>query len=279
MADEADMADAIVAEHIARGLTAIDPAIPAGVAGECDGCGEVMPRLVGGLCGFCRDGRRPPLSWFDADRAPAPAPSPSIPSNKFASPPGGTIRSGEDDARGAVSRTPPVPEAAPQPDPQPEAPTQPAPAPSPEETEMVSYASGAKPITVPTPPEVYHHIDALAESLGLPMGRAALVLIERGISVGEHVAVLHSDDADQISARHFADKQIDGGADAEFRMGLQDAPSPLPIEQLSTDALLAEIKRRTEQVDDPLLDEAVARAEAAESQLAAIKQLLGQGAA
>lgn len=173
---------------------------------------------------------------------------------------------------------------------------------------MVSYASGAKPITVPTPPEVYHHIDALAESLGLPMGRAALVLIERGITASAEGAAdptpipasgrvelggqlklvdalilpppasqrLHSDDVGQISTRHFADKQIEGGADAEFRMRLPEAPAPLPLDQLSTDALLAEIKRRTEQVDDPLLDEAVARAKEAESQLAAIKSLLGQ---
>ncbi len=32
--------------------------IPDGVAGDCDGCGEYFARLVGGKCGFCRDGRR-----------------------------------------------------------------------------------------------------------------------------------------------------------------------------------------------------------------------------
>lgn len=31
--------------------------IPAGEAGDCDGCGEYFARLVGGKCGFCRDGR------------------------------------------------------------------------------------------------------------------------------------------------------------------------------------------------------------------------------
>lgn len=31
--------------------------IPAGEAGECEGCDRPMPRLVGGLCGYCRDGR------------------------------------------------------------------------------------------------------------------------------------------------------------------------------------------------------------------------------
>lgn len=32
--------------------------IPAGEPGECDNCGERMPRLVGGICAPCRDGRR-----------------------------------------------------------------------------------------------------------------------------------------------------------------------------------------------------------------------------
>jgi len=31
--------------------------MPAGEPGECDECGEYFARLVGGLCGFCRDGR------------------------------------------------------------------------------------------------------------------------------------------------------------------------------------------------------------------------------
>ena len=34
--------------------------VPAGVAGECENCGEHMPRLVDGQCGYCRDGRIPP---------------------------------------------------------------------------------------------------------------------------------------------------------------------------------------------------------------------------
>lgn len=28
-----------------------------GVSGDCEMCGEPRPRLVGGLCAFCRDGR------------------------------------------------------------------------------------------------------------------------------------------------------------------------------------------------------------------------------
>ncbi|WP_322999985.1 conjugal transfer protein TraR [Castellaniella sp.] len=35
-------------------------AMPKGEPGECDRCGEYFVRLVGGLCGFCRDGRARP---------------------------------------------------------------------------------------------------------------------------------------------------------------------------------------------------------------------------
>ena len=59
MADLGDMAADLQQEHIRHSLSRVAAAIPAGVAGECDNCGEDMPRLVGGLCGFCRDGRRP----------------------------------------------------------------------------------------------------------------------------------------------------------------------------------------------------------------------------
>ena len=31
--------------------------VPVGVPGVCEECGEDMPRLVGGRCGYCRDGR------------------------------------------------------------------------------------------------------------------------------------------------------------------------------------------------------------------------------
>lgn len=65
MSDEAEIADALMQGRIAASLARIDASIPAGVAGVCDDCGETMPRLVGGRCGFCRDGRRPPLSRFD----------------------------------------------------------------------------------------------------------------------------------------------------------------------------------------------------------------------
>jgi hypothetical protein len=71
MPDEVEMAASILDEHIARGLSRIDPTIPVGVAGECDGCGEQMPRLVNGLCGFCRDGRRPPAERYDRVAPPS----------------------------------------------------------------------------------------------------------------------------------------------------------------------------------------------------------------
>lgn len=64
MADLVDQATALADEHIAHSLARVDRVIPAGVAGECEECGEQMPRLVDGLCGFCRDGRRPPLEQY-----------------------------------------------------------------------------------------------------------------------------------------------------------------------------------------------------------------------
>lgn len=75
MADDADMAAEIAAATLARGLSRLSAALPAGVPGECDDCGEPMPRLVDGLCGFCRDRRRPPAAAYDRAAA-RPAPSP-----------------------------------------------------------------------------------------------------------------------------------------------------------------------------------------------------------
>lgn len=64
MSDIVDLATGLEAEHLSRSLARISGDIPAGVAGECDECGEQMPRLVGGRCGFCRDGRRPPAHHY-----------------------------------------------------------------------------------------------------------------------------------------------------------------------------------------------------------------------
>lgn len=65
MADTADMAEQLEAEHLERSIAAARQRVPAGQPGECDGCGDEFPRLVkdhlGWRCGFCRDGRRRPL--------------------------------------------------------------------------------------------------------------------------------------------------------------------------------------------------------------------------
>lgn len=57
MADVVDLAGDITARALERQLAAARAPIPVGVAGECEGCERNMPRLVAGLCGFCRDGR------------------------------------------------------------------------------------------------------------------------------------------------------------------------------------------------------------------------------
>ena len=57
MADLGDLAVELEAEHLARSLAAARAAVPVGVAGECDNCGDESPRLVGGWCARCRDGR------------------------------------------------------------------------------------------------------------------------------------------------------------------------------------------------------------------------------
>ncbi|HVJ00630.1 MAG TPA: conjugal transfer protein TraR [Sphingomonas sp.] len=58
MADLADRANECLAEHLELSLRAARAAIPAGLPGECEECGEDMPRLVDGRCGYCRDGRK-----------------------------------------------------------------------------------------------------------------------------------------------------------------------------------------------------------------------------
>lgn len=87
MPDIVDLAAEIEAEHVARGLARVSAAIPAGEPGECDECGEDMPRLVDGRCGYCRDGRRPALDRYPfapaaqplAVAPPAPPPPPPSP--------------------------------------------------------------------------------------------------------------------------------------------------------------------------------------------------------
>ena len=65
MADNVDIATDLVAVGLEKSISAARAPVPAGKPGECDECGEDMPRLVEGRCGFCRDGRRPPASWYE----------------------------------------------------------------------------------------------------------------------------------------------------------------------------------------------------------------------
>lgn len=60
MADEADLANDIAAQQLARSIRSARAPVPAGSPGECEECGEDMPRLVAGRCGYCRDGRPNP---------------------------------------------------------------------------------------------------------------------------------------------------------------------------------------------------------------------------
>lgn len=82
MADDADFAFDMIDASIANGVATISAEIAPGVAGICAECLEQMPRLVGGRCGFCRDGRVPPPSFYDS-RPPAqpvtPAPIVALP--------------------------------------------------------------------------------------------------------------------------------------------------------------------------------------------------------
>lgn len=58
MADEADRAqDQEEFQREAMIRSALSTPFVPGEPGECDRCGEDMPRLVGGLCAPCRDGR------------------------------------------------------------------------------------------------------------------------------------------------------------------------------------------------------------------------------
>ena len=60
LADITDERDAPLIEadvaYIRMKALAIEPGEP----GECDKCGEDMPRLVGGVCAPCRDRRKLP---------------------------------------------------------------------------------------------------------------------------------------------------------------------------------------------------------------------------
>lgn len=59
MADFGDMANVLADQDLEHSLRAARADVPAGIPGECVQCGEDMPRLVDGRCGYCRDGRKP----------------------------------------------------------------------------------------------------------------------------------------------------------------------------------------------------------------------------
>lgn len=65
MADDVDFATDLVAANLEKSISAARVPIPAGLPGECEECGEDMPRLVHGRCGFCRDNRHPPPSFYE----------------------------------------------------------------------------------------------------------------------------------------------------------------------------------------------------------------------
>jgi len=58
MADDVDLATRHAEDQLARLVAAARAPVPAGVPGECAQCGDDSPRLVGGRCAPCRDGRR-----------------------------------------------------------------------------------------------------------------------------------------------------------------------------------------------------------------------------
>lgn len=63
MADVLDEASRRMDEEIALGVTEASKAValmPIGEAGTCRRCEHEYSRIVGGLCGYCRDGRDPP---------------------------------------------------------------------------------------------------------------------------------------------------------------------------------------------------------------------------
>ena len=55
MADAADMADDIQAEHLASAIRRASQPIPVGEPGTCHECGHESPRLVRGRCAPCRE--------------------------------------------------------------------------------------------------------------------------------------------------------------------------------------------------------------------------------
>ncbi|MET3436360.1 conjugal transfer protein TraR [Sphingomonas sp. 1185] len=59
MADEMDLSVEVASRELSRLIDFARQPIAVGVEGECRTCGRDWPRLVGGRCAPCRDGRRP----------------------------------------------------------------------------------------------------------------------------------------------------------------------------------------------------------------------------
>lgn len=74
MGDVVDMATNLQDEHLEHSLRRARLPIAAGVPGECEQCFDDSPRLVGGRCAFCRDGRRRPTNPIGKMPTPGPAP-------------------------------------------------------------------------------------------------------------------------------------------------------------------------------------------------------------
>jgi hypothetical protein len=190
MADVVDLAHDIEQEQLRHSLARLRAPIPAGEPGECEQCGEDMPRLVDGRCGYCRDGRRPPLCRFD-DPIVAPA----------------------------------APWAAPIPI-------------QVEEKTVTDSTADKQTIAVPAEGEVLAAIRNYAAQDELPLGRAAIGLIELGMNKGGSASMVLSD--------------------------------------CSVAELLQELTTRFDSsVNGNAYREAIERAAAAEQQLAQIRGLLG----
>jgi hypothetical protein len=200
MPDEADIAFDMIDASVANGVAAISATIAPGVAGECAECGEQMPRLVGGRCGFCRDGRLPPPSFYDS-RPPA-------------------------------SPVPPAPTGAPL-----------------KETAVTKPVTPtSKAISVPARDAVLAAIEELAEKHELPLGQAAIKLIEVGMG------------------------QRMGSIFAPVPVSRDGAPD---LSDIAIDQLLGEVRRRAESIiNQDAIDAAIGRAEAAERKLAAMRELI-----
>ena len=80
MADVVDMAVEIEGEHLAAATRAARVGVLSGAPGTCGECTYWFPRLVDGLCGFCRDGRQPPDDW--EPQTPPTTPREAVPASR-----------------------------------------------------------------------------------------------------------------------------------------------------------------------------------------------------